>query len=291
VIVVAVAIVVCGLALTFVRRVARRELAPIPVLVTGDVPPAPQWLPLALRESAPAAADSWAWSTVEESGVLTGFRGKVTLPGENVVLTTALQPHTHPATFSTSRPLRVLVDLAEFPRRPGLARLLFGAYPTTSAVRLRTALQRRIADQARAVGAQARPARRLAATTAALGALAVVIALTALVGPQLEQWVAGPGPQSTAPAARATAPPASATACPAAGKPTKPPTRSASGNKQTGCALAEAVRRTYLKRAAGGRPVTLPQVTRPKSKQKYDLTCKGSPLVTCTSGKVLVYLY
>lgn len=289
----AVAVIVVGGAalLALTRFVVRRETAAVPVLVSGEVPPAPEWLPTVLRDSAPTTTDHWSWSPVEEAGILSGFRGEVRLPGQGVALATTLQAHTHAGSFSSSRPLRVLVDLVDFPRRPGPSRLLLGRYPVKSALEARADLQRRIRDQARSVGAQARAARPLRATAvAALGGSVLLLALVTLVATHPEVWPNEPGAASTARPARA-APPASATRCPAPARATRAPTRSASGNRATGCALAETVRLAYVKRDAVGKSVTLTRVPRPKSKDTYDLTCKGTALVTCTSGKIIVYLF
>lgn len=288
-----------------VRILARRELAPAPVLVSGAVPPVTQWLPPALQEFARTHTGTSAWSDVGGAALLSGHRGEVRIPAEDVLLTASLQPHTYQETLSAAQPLRVLVDMPEFARRRGIQGLVLGRYPDKKALSLRAELRAAIRRSARAAGAKAATPRMLRTSTIALaGAVAFALALGVSVGPPLARTVreyaagatASPSPSSppkkTPPAARPTKPPSSASACPRVGKATKPPTRSASADKNTSCALSEAVRAAYLAAQNNGKAVTLSKVHSPKSSKKHTVTCQGATLVTCSEAKkTVVYLY
>ncbi len=68
--------------------------------------------------------------------------------------------------------------------------------------------------------------------------------------------------------------------------------RAAAGNDTTSCAFALNVRDTYVASGADGSSEVTLQVNSPVTRKNYEMTCSGSPLVTCRGGKgALVYLY
>jgi hypothetical protein len=287
-------VAVATLALALLLRVlARREAGPVTIAVSGDVPPAGQWMRKALDSTAASHKGRWLWSDAEDAGMLTGHRGELTSPSAGAELSTTMQPHPHLATIAPSAPLRVAVDLDEFRPRSGAARRLLGTYPDQAARRLRSDLLRAIQREVRAAGATARlPFRIRLRLVGLLCGVALLLALLAITGPPaltgLQRLIQSVQPEPTADPQ--PSPPASAKPCPPAGRPTAAPARSAVG-KSTSCGFAEAVRAAYIKRNPGGKNVTLIKVKNPSTKKVSTVTCTGSGLVTCTGKGVLVYLY
>jgi serine/threonine-protein kinase len=108
---------------------------------------------------------------------------------------------------------------------------------------------------------------------------------------------------STAPdtttAAAVSTPPAGSTACrPTSSTAGSPYTRSASGNSDTGCGFAEAVRKAYARAAAkdaesgSDAPSSVVAVS-PATGRSYTMSCQATGrLITCTGGDdAVVYVY
>ncbi|MQY23297.1 serine/threonine-protein kinase [Nocardia macrotermitis] len=109
---------------------------------------------------------------------------------------------------------------------------------------------------------------------------------------------AAPAPQSseTTTSAATSTPPVGSTSCSSSssGQDTEF-TRSASGNSQTSCGFAEAVRKAYAKAAAnsGTDSATSIVAVSPTTGRSYSMTCEATGrLVTCTGGdNAIVYVY
>ncbi len=109
--------------------------------------------------------------------------------------------------------------------------------------------------------------------------------------------MAAPATQSadTTTAAATSTPPEGSTACSSSssGQDTEY-TRSASGNSQTTCGFAEAVRKAYAKAAdsSSSSPTSVVAVS-PTTGRSYTMTCKATGrLITCTGGdNAVVYVY
>jgi hypothetical protein len=119
---------------------------------------------------------------------------------------------------------------------------------------------------------------------AVAGLLVVLVAAVLLLGPPLAARLTADPPAPARPQ-----PPTSAVVCAAGGKATAPPTRSAAPAKGQ-CRLAERTRAAYLGTKKRPERVKL-RVADPATKKRYDLTCSGTDLVTCSSGKLRLYLF
>lgn len=266
------------------RLVARRELRPVQVLASGTLPAASRWVRPALVETASAVTASTSWADDEDGGLLNGHRGELVTKDGAARIIASLQPHPVEAEIDRLHPVRVSVELAEYPVRGGLWRLI-GRTVRPDVLAVRRQLQLAIAHQVRKVDGTARctqqwPTGRLAV----VGLVVVVAAAGFLVGPPLVERLSAPA----APVHQQ--PPAAAVVCAASGKTTTEPSRSAADAKKR-CRLAERARAAYLKQPDRQPPVKLRRVTDPATKKKYDLTCTGTDLVTCTKGKTRVYLF